>query len=140
MENTENLSNYSFALQSVKKSSGWMKFLSILIMLISLLLLILGLFFGNMKNLFSSLADKVPQLAMIESFGSLIAVVIIVVAAIYGYMGFLIYSSAGGASKLGYSDDDAALSTYATNFSRYLLITVIFGVLGIIFSLISLIA
>lgn len=140
MENTDKYSNFSLALQNIKNSSGWMKFLAILVMIVSFLLLLGGIFFGKMENLFSNLANQVPGLAAIEAAGSLIAIVLIVIALIYGYMGYVLFASSNAASKIGFGDDDSNLANYASNFSRYLLITVIVGALGIVGSLIGLMA
>ena len=128
------------SLDQIRKSSGWIKFIAILTILGSAIIALVGLFlaFAGNSNIFAEMAEKSPQFAymgLLGKMGIILAIIIIIIAGIYFYMGLLTHRVGQAASLPTYNDVNHDIQNYANNFSNYLIFTFVFGILGIIITI-----
>jgi hypothetical protein len=123
------------ALADIRKSAGWMKFIAILSFIILFVGIISMVLLGSV---FLSYRYRMPQLGLFGAYGGLLLIIIAVFMGIFIYQNVSLLKAAGSAQKVGHGDLNETMQKYAVHFKNYFILSVVFGAVGILFSVILL--
>jgi hypothetical protein len=131
---------YFGALNNIKNSGGWMKFLGILTYIGAFFMLFLGLFVFIGTAAIMNVIDKTPALAAFAFAPAVLGVVFILAAIVFGLLAYWMHASGSGAKNIGPMQVETPLIQYASNFKKYLVFSFVLSLLSLAGSLITLIA
>ncbi len=132
--------NYSGALSSIRSSGGWMKFLAILMYVGAFFMLLIAVFAIIGSSFMLNALEKSPALAALSFAPAVIGIVFLIIAFVIGLLAYWMHTSGSGASKIGPMQVEAGIIQYASNFRKYLVFSFVISILGLLGSIIALIA
>ena len=128
------------ALNSIRSSGGWMKFLGILMYIGASFMLLMAVLVIVGSSAMLNALEKSPAMAALSFAPAVIGILFLLLAAVIGLLAYWMHTSGSGASKIGPMQVEAGIIQYASNFRKYLVFSFVISILGLLGSIIALIA